>query len=42
MKAAAASLSRWLIRDGLSFRKKPSGQRYGSADVRQARERVEG
>jgi transposase len=31
VKAAPASLSRWLIRNGLSFKKKPSGQRMRSA-----------
>ena len=30
-KAAPASLSRWLIRNGLSFKKKPSGQRMRPA-----------
>ena len=29
-KADPASLSRWLIRNGLSFKKKPSGQRMRS------------
>ena len=31
VKADPASLSRWLIRNGLSFKKKPSGQRMRSA-----------
>ena len=31
VRAAPASLSRWLIRNGLSFKKKPSGQRMRSA-----------
>src|SRR5271156_52778 len=31
VRADPASLSRWLIRNGLSFKKKPSGQRMGSA-----------
>ena len=31
VKVAPASLSRWLIRNGLSFKKKPSGQRMRSA-----------
>ena len=31
VKADPASLSRWLIRNGLSFKKKPSGQRMQSA-----------
>ena len=30
VKADPASLSRWLIRNGLSFKKKPSGQRMRS------------
>ena len=38
VKADPASLSRWLIRNGLSFKKKPSGQRMRSAHVRKARE----
>ncbi len=31
VKADPAALSRWLIRNGLSFKKKPSGQRTRSA-----------
>ena len=31
VKADPASLSRWLIRNGLSFKKKPSGERMRSA-----------
>ena len=31
VKADPASLSRWLIRNGLGFKKKPSGQRMRSA-----------
>ena len=39
VKADPASLSRWLIRKGLSFKKKPSGERRRiRPDVRQARE----
>ena len=37
VKAAPASLSRWLIRNGLSFKKKPSGQRCDRPDAPCAR-----
>ena len=42
VKADPASLSRWLIRNGLSFKKKPSGQRMRSARRAQGARGVEG
>jgi hypothetical protein len=38
VKADPASLSRWLIRNGLSFKKKPQASECDRPDVRQARE----
>ena len=42
VKADPASLSRWLIRNGLSFKKKPSGQRMRSARRASGARGVEG
>src|SRR5471030_718415 len=42
VKADPASLSHWLIRNGLSFKKKPSGQRMRSAGRAPSARRMEG
>ena len=42
VKVDPASLSRWLIRNGLSFKKKPSGQRMRSARRASGARGVEG